>query len=375
MNIAVDIDDTLTDSFDYFLPFVAKYFGADEEELRSKNISYSNLPSQWQKQEANFCKAHYDRIAVNTPFKPDAAWGVKKLQELGHKITIITGRTTDFYTDPYKTTKEELAKGNIPYDKLICTLDKAQACQRENISVLIDDSPSHCIAAVKSGIPALLFNSKGNQNIPAECCRVSNWTEAVTAVCHIERGYPDKKTAEKLLLSAEKANPGRWGDHCRIAADCAEKIANACSMNSEKAYILGFLHDIGRKFLVRDLGHIYYGYQYMTRLGYTNVAKICLTHSFPNKDLNLYIGKLDIPQEEVNAVEKLLQEIIFDDYDKLIQLCDALAGSDKVLDIEERMADVKQRYGNYPQEQWNKNIELKQYFEEKCGKNIYDIVK
>lgn len=36
MNIAVDIDDTLTDSFDYFLPFVAEYFGAEEEELRQK---------------------------------------------------------------------------------------------------------------------------------------------------------------------------------------------------------------------------------------------------------------------------------------------------------------------------------------------------
>ncbi len=28
----------------------------------------------------------------------------KKLKEMGHRIVIITGRTTDFYTDPYKTT-------------------------------------------------------------------------------------------------------------------------------------------------------------------------------------------------------------------------------------------------------------------------------
>ena len=26
MNIAIDIDDTLTESFDYFLPYVAEYF-------------------------------------------------------------------------------------------------------------------------------------------------------------------------------------------------------------------------------------------------------------------------------------------------------------------------------------------------------------
>ena len=54
MNIAVDIDDTLTNSFDYFLPFVAEYFGADEKELKERNISYSNLPEEWKKDEINF---------------------------------------------------------------------------------------------------------------------------------------------------------------------------------------------------------------------------------------------------------------------------------------------------------------------------------
>ena len=60
-----------------------------------------------------------------------------------------------------------------------------------------------------------------------------------------------------------------------------------------------------------------------------------------------------------------------DDYDKLIQLCDALAGSGGVLNIEDRMRDVKQRYGYYPQEKWNSNIRLKNYFEKKTGKIIY----
>ena len=47
MNIAIDIDDTLTESFDYFLPYVAEYFDVDEETLRKQNISYSNLPKEW----------------------------------------------------------------------------------------------------------------------------------------------------------------------------------------------------------------------------------------------------------------------------------------------------------------------------------------
>lgn len=60
---------------------------------------------------------------------------------------IITARTDALYTDPYQTTEQELANGGICYDKLICTFDKAKACVEEEISVLIDDSLTHCDAA------------------------------------------------------------------------------------------------------------------------------------------------------------------------------------------------------------------------------------
>ena len=59
----------------------------------------------------------------------------------------------------------------------------------------------------------------------------------------------------------------------------------------------------------------------------------------------------------------------------LIQLCDALAMAEGVVDIEPRMLDVKRRYGEYPQEKWDSNLSLKAYFEAKCGKSIYDVVK
>ena len=63
----------------------------------------------------------------------------------------------------------------------------------------------------------------------------------------------------------------------------------------------------------------------------------------------------------------------YEDYDKLIQVCDSLAGV-VVMDMEERMADVKRRYGSYPQDKWDKNLELKAYFEEKMQQDIYKVV-
>lgn len=187
---------------------------------------------------------------------------------------------------------------------------------------------------------------------------------------------PTREYAEFLLKDAEKSNPGPWGDHSRTAAHCAHRIAQACGdMDANKAYILGLLHDIGRKFGVRHLGHVSDGYTYMMSLGYDEVAKICLTHSFNNQELNEYIGEFDTTEEELSLIKEQLASVCFDEYDNLIQLCDALAGADRVLDIEQRMDDVKSRYGSYPKAKWDSNLALKKHFEEKTGNSIYLIVE
>ena len=139
---------------------------------------------------------------------------------------------------------------------------------------------------------------------------------------------PTREEALKLIRDGLLYNPGPWGEHCLTAAHCAEKIASACGdMDVEKAYILGLLHDIGRKF--------------------------------------------DVTDEELIIIKTELAKTIYDEYDRLIQLCDCLAGAEGVLDIENRMNDVKKRYGFYPQDKWNSNMNLKQYFEGKMNKDIY----
>ena len=98
---------------------------------------------------------------------------------------------------------------------------------------------------------------------------------------------PTREEALKLIRDGLLFTPGHCGKHCLTAAHCAEKIASACGdMDVEKAYILGLLHDIGRKFGVRHLGHVYDGYVYMKSLGYDEVAKICSTHSFNNHTID-----------------------------------------------------------------------------------------
>lgn len=187
---------------------------------------------------------------------------------------------------------------------------------------------------------------------------------------------PEREEAHRLLEEAGKCNPGPWITHSLYTAQCAEKIAKRClGMDSEKAYIVGLLHDIGRKFGVRHMGHIYDGCRYMMEQGYDEVARICLSHSFNLQTLKSYIGRHDILPEEKAELAGWLEAMEYDDYDLLIQLCDSLADAEGVTTIEERMLDVKRRYGAYPDEKWNKNMELKALFEEKMGEDIYKVVR
>lgn len=185
---------------------------------------------------------------------------------------------------------------------------------------------------------------------------------------------PSLEQAHALLIEAEVLNPGPWGDHSRVAAQAAQKIALACGMDGEKAYVLGLLHDIGRRFGVSHFRHVWDGYCFLNELGYDEPARICLTHSFSGIGRDEYIGSFDVPPEVEDKVFELLENIVFDDYDRLIQLCDSLAMPQGVVDMDVRMDDVARRYGRYPEDKRVRKHALKAYFEKKAGKNLYEMI-
>lgn len=183
--------------------------------------------------------------------------------------------------------------------------------------------------------------------------------------------------AESLLQEAETMNPGLWIGHSRTTAFCARKIAEHCvDLNSDTAYVFGLLHDIGRRFGVTDMKHIIDGYHFMKSLGYENCARICLTHSFPYKDIRSYNGQNDCTAEETEYITAYLKYTDYDTYDRLIQLCDALAFPEKATYIEKRLVDVALRRGfnDLTIPKWQAFLKLKDYFDEKTGKDIYKVI-
>lgn len=253
-------------------------------------------------------------------------------------------------------------------------LDLRQAIQTQtaekypwtpHCTIMIDDADT-----IQKALPILVDNFHTFMARVTKLHLCAFWPTREIATVYLGK-YPSVKEAERLLEEAESCNPGPWGDHSRTAAHCAKAIAARSGMNSEKAYVLGLLHDIGRKFGKRHLGHVSDGYSYMKSLGYDDVARICLTHSFNEKDISKYIGKFDTTEEETSLIKDSLDAVEPDDYDRLIQLCDSISGAEGVMDQIDRMTDVKNRYGAYDQGKWDTNIKLREYFEAKMGEDLY----
>lgn len=187
---------------------------------------------------------------------------------------------------------------------------------------------------------------------------------------------PSREEAESLLAWANEQNPGAWAKHCEVVAGAAEAIAAKCGLDSERAYVSGLLHDIGRYEGVRDLHHIYAGYALLNSKGYKTAARICLSHSFPYQNLGAYSGSdYDCTEDELAVIVSFLEQIDYDNYDKLIQLCDSLGSADGVCIIEKRITNVVLRYGfnDFTLRKWESIFKLKNYFDKLCGMNIYDL--
>lgn len=191
-----------------------------------------------------------------------------------------------------------------------------------------------------------------------------------------EDKLPTRSNAEAILLKAQEQNPGPWADHSRVVARIAETIARECGLDTHRAYVSGLLHDIGRYEGVRGLHHIYAGYELMNRKGYDLIAGICLSHSFPYQHIGAYSGgDLDCTEDELRVITSFLSDTVYSEFDKLIQLGDAMGMAEGVCLIDVRILNVTRRHGfnDFTLRKWESIFSLKNYFDSLCHKNVYDL--
>ncbi len=192
------------------------------------------------------------------------------------------------------------------------------------------------------------------------------------------RSVPTLEEAMKMLKEAEDLSPGPWVKHSMNVAKGAKLIAEQTdNLDSEVAYILGMLHDIGRREGVHAMRHGLDGYNYAIEKGYDLVARTCLSHTaFRYNNEVVIVGRWDGTKEEYNFVKEYLSKTEETDYDKLIKLCDYLSLPEGFCLIEKRLVDIALRGGinEYTIPRWKSTFENQRYFEGKIGKSIYSIL-
>jgi len=172
----------------------------------------------------------------------------------------------------------------------------------------------------------------------------------------------------------------RWVRHCLYVVIAAGRIARAINANSEhyayfKEYIaehgpldedyaisLGYIHDIGRK--INHPLHPTAGYKYLCELGYESDAKITMTHSFIDNDVNNTAGGIT-GKDCYEFINNYLHSVDLTPYDNIIQLCDLFCLETEFTTVEKRLLDITRRKGVYENSliHFNKTMELLQRFE------------
>lgn len=187
----------------------------------------------------------------------------------------------------------------------------------------------------------------------------------------------NRQIAEAALREAGMSNPGKWVDHSNYVAMACMYIAQKCDhLSPDTAYILGLLHDIGRYAGVTSERHLIDGYRFCMERGWEKAAQICISHAFMIQDIKSSIGEFDMPKEDYQFIEQFVTQAQYDDYDRLVQLCDSLALPTGFCLLEQRFVDVTLRYGVHPYtlDRWRKIFEIKAYFENKTGCCIYRLL-
>lgn len=187
----------------------------------------------------------------------------------------------------------------------------------------------------------------------------------------------NRQTAEQALEEAAKTNPGAWTDHSRYVAEACKNIASHCkNLSADKAYVYGLLHDIGRYAGVSSERHLIDGYRYCMERGWEKAAQICISHAFMIQDIETSIGVFDVSDEDYLFMKEFVANAVYDDYDRLVQLCDSLALPTGFCLLEKRFVDVTIRYGVHPftVDRWKKVLEIKALFEKEIGSSIYDLL-
>ncbi len=185
MIIGVDIDDTISDTYEVMMNYAQEYIinflkkePIIDEKVKCENHFYVSALYNWRIEEENdFLENYFQKILINVKPKTLAVDYLNKLKRDGNKIIIITARARTDLCDVEKLTEDWIYKNNIPCDKLIIDAEnKLVVAEKENIDVFIDDSFVNCKMVADNKIKTFIMDTRVNKEFFDENIeRVYSW--------------------------------------------------------------------------------------------------------------------------------------------------------------------------------------------------------
>lgn len=187
MIIGIDIDDTITDTYEVMFNYGQEYTAnVLKREPIISNVNncnthfYTKSIYNWtDDEEKRFFELYYEKIIRNVNPKTLALEYLQKIKEDNNKIVLITARwqPEEFDLDVEKETRNWIEKNNIPYDKLVINaINKEEIAKQEKIDVFIDDSFFNCQAVSDVGIKTYIMDTRVNKELNREDIeRVYSW--------------------------------------------------------------------------------------------------------------------------------------------------------------------------------------------------------
>lgn len=170
-----------------------------------------------------------------------------------------------------------------------------------------------------------------------------------------------------------KKPENRWILHSIYVGLANRRIAQELNLNEEFALTIGYLHDIGRR--INHNNHPIEGYFYLKELGYPDIARYSLTHSFLYNDITKTLGTGPKDLKSYQFIDNYLKQHPNDIYDNILHLCDLMCLETGWTTIEKRIIDVITRKGisenNYTH--YMDLMDFKNWIELTIKKDLYDL--
>lgn len=178
--IAIDIDNTISNTSDFFRPFAEEF--NNKIVNRNCQINYDKvLPrsEEWTEEELKeYMDSVFNKEAINIPVKEDASLYINKIKELGYEIIILTNRGIGENDHTDLVIPEYLAKNNIPYDEIVTRADD-KAKYLSECDFFVDDLINNCENALENtNCQVIMMASKKTEGYHNDnIFRANNWQE------------------------------------------------------------------------------------------------------------------------------------------------------------------------------------------------------